>query len=457
MCRSYSAKQTSDLVTLQRRQQQQQHSRRLHPSIHTQTRSTANHYIQMLRHRRKALQVVKNLDAFPKTAEECTETTTTGGTFSVLSLSIVMWLLVMEVMYYMETTFTFSFTPDTDFTQKLKINVDITVAMPCRFVGADVLDLTGQQVMTFGSLEMEDTWWVLDPDQRVHFEGVQRVNSYLREQFHSIHEILWRSGYTNIFGDMPRRRIIPEKETDSCRIYGSLDFNKVAGNFHITAGKSIPLPRGHAHLAFLMDQSDYNFTHRINKLSFGDPAPGIVHPLEGDEAITTKNLMSYQYFLSVVPTYVNTYSHRGSSFQYSVAEQEREIAHDKDSHGNPGIYFKYDVSALKVEVREHHEPFLAFITRLCGIVGGVIACSGLISTFIALMIDCLTCRFFRHSKTLSPDEEPCLSSHQHTPTTLIITPELKAVTPTLQVTNTTAGPQTTPTSTSQLTSRTQSL
>ena len=27
------------------------------------------------------------------------------------------------------------------------------------------------------------------------------------------------------------------EELDSCRIYGKLDVNKVAGNFHITAGK----------------------------------------------------------------------------------------------------------------------------------------------------------------------------------------------------------------------------
>lgn len=54
-------------------------------------------------------------------------------------------------------------------------------------------------------------------------------------------------------------------------------------------GKTIPLPRGHAHLAVFMDDKDYNFTHRISKLSFGDPAPGIVHPLEGDEEVADKS------------------------------------------------------------------------------------------------------------------------------------------------------------------------
>lgn len=358
----------------------------------------------MLRHRKKTLQAVRQLDAFPKTSKECVETTTTGGTVSVISHILMIWLIVMESMYYMETKFTYTFTPDTAFTEKLKINVDITVAMPCKFVGADVLDMTGEQVMTFGELELEDTWWTLDPEQQIHFEGVQRVNSYLRDQFHSIHELLWRSGYTNIFGDMPQRRFFPNTMKDACRLTGSLGINKVAGNFHITAGKTIPLPRGHAHLAVFMDDKDYNFTHRINKFSFGEPAPGIIHPLEGDEQIADKNHMTYQYFVTVVPTIVNTYSHRGSSFQYSVAEQAREISHEKNSHGTPGIFFKYDTSALKVEVLEHHESVIAFLTRLCGVIGGVFTCSGMINRIISIFVNCFTCRYFKKSSKIIVEE-----------------------------------------------------
>lgn len=358
----------------------------------------------MLRHRKKTLQAVRQLDAFPKTSKECVETTTTGGTVSVISHILMIWLIVMESMYYMETKFTYTFTPDAAFTEKLKINVDITVAMPCKFVGADVLDMTGEQVMTFGELELEDTWWTLDPEQQIHFEGVQRVNSYLRDQFHSIHELLWRSGYTNIFGDMPQRRFFPNTMKDACRLTGSLGINKVAGNFHITAGKTIPLPRGHAHLAVFMDDKDYNFTHRINKFSFGEPAPGIIHPLEGDEQIADKNHMTYQYFVTVVPTIVNTYSHRGSSFQYSVAEQAREISHEKNSHGTPGIFFKYDTSALKVEVLEHHESVIAFLTRLCGVIGGVFTCSGMINRIISIFVNCFTCRYFKKSSKIIVEE-----------------------------------------------------
>ena len=45
------------------------------------------------------------------------------------------------------------------------------------------------------------------------------------------------------------------------------------------------MPHGHIHISAFMTDRDYNFTHRINKFSFGGPSPGIVHPLEGDEKI----------------------------------------------------------------------------------------------------------------------------------------------------------------------------
>lgn len=52
-------------------------------------------------------------------------------TVSVFSFAIIFWLIYSEIQYYMDSKFIFKFSPDTDFDEKLKINVDITVAMPC--------------------------------------------------------------------------------------------------------------------------------------------------------------------------------------------------------------------------------------------------------------------------------------------------------------------------------------
>lgn len=70
------------------------------------------------------------------------------------------------------------------------------------------------------------------------------------------------------------------------RFHGNVRVNKVTGNLHIIAGKSLPLKGGHAHLSFVGDHLRYNFSHRINHLSFGDMKVGFINVLDGDEFIT---------------------------------------------------------------------------------------------------------------------------------------------------------------------------
>ena len=152
-----------------------------------------------------------------------------------------------------------------------------------------------------------------------------------------------------------------------------MSLNKVEGNFHITAGKSVPLLRGHAHLSGFMDEKEYNFTHRIDQFGFGKPHAGIVHPLAGDEKIASKSkfinfivlyetivclvfhkhtfsslitmiyflsdYMNYQYFIQIVPTDIQTLIGSWPTFQYSVKEQAREVGnYAAGSSGIPGNF-----------------------------------------------------------------------------------------------------------------------
>ena len=82
--------------------------------------------------------------------------------------------------------------------------------------------------------------------------------------------------------------------------------------------------------------------------------------------------MNYQYFVQVVPTDIQTLSGVYPTYQYSVKEQGREIDHGTNSHGVPSIFFKYDMSALKVIVRQDREPVAHFLVRLCAGVGGLV-------------------------------------------------------------------------------------
>ena len=199
---------------------------------------------------------------------------------------LVFILIYNEWTYFLNPDPVFKFVPDADFSAKLQINIDMTVAMPCDSMGADILDSTNQNTFTFGRLKEENTWFELDRLQRQHFDSIKMFNAYLREEFHAIHHLLWKSGSNALYGELPERRQKPDEPFDACRVHGSLTLNKVSGNFHIAAGKSVPLMRGHAHLTTLFDDQDANFTHRIDRFSFGDPHGSIIQPLEGDEKIT---------------------------------------------------------------------------------------------------------------------------------------------------------------------------
>ena len=86
--------------------------------------------------------------------------------------------------------------------------------------------------------------------------------------------------------------------------------------------------------------------------------------------------MLYQYFVDIVPTEVNTFLGRLTTYQYSVKDHERPIDHHKGSHGIPGIFFKYDVSALKVQVTQERDSPIQFIVRLCATIAGICVISG---------------------------------------------------------------------------------
>ncbi|XP_012278146.1 endoplasmic reticulum-Golgi intermediate compartment protein 2 [Orussus abietinus] len=350
----------------------------------------------MLRRRNVNLKTVKKLDAFPKVPETCVEQSAVGGTFSVLSFFIIIYLIFSELSYFLDSRLQFKFEPDVDIDSKLKINIDITVAMRCNSIGADVLDTTNQHVMGLDQLQEEDTWWELTSDQRAHFEALKHMNSYLREEYHAIHELLWKSNQITLLSEMPKRTYEPLHAPDACHIYGSVELNKVAGNFHITAGKSISLPRGHIHISAYMTDRDYNFTHRIHRFSFGEPSPGIVHPLEGDEKITHDNMMLYQYFVEVVPTDIHTLLRSSKTYQYNVKDHYRPIDHLKGSHGIPGIFFKYDTSALKVKVIYERDSLSQFLVKLCATIGGVYVTSGLLNNLVQFLWQVINYHFLKN-------------------------------------------------------------
>lgn len=106
------------------------------------------------------------------------------------------------------------------------------------------------------------------------------------------------------------------------------------------------------------------------------------------------------YYIEVVPTDIETFASHIKTYQYSVKENVRAISkraiinsyletnlnsltdHDHGSHGMPGIYIKYDMSALKVLVLLGRENVIKMTIRLCSVIAGIIVISGFVNTIL---------------------------------------------------------------------------
>jgi len=117
-----------------------------------------------------------------------------------------------------------------------------------------------------------------------------------------------------------------------------------------------------------------NLSHVITKFSFGPYFPDITQPLDYSLELGNEPFVAYHYFLSIVPTtYVAPRSPPLITNQYSVTHYVRPVIH---GHGTPGIFFKFDLDPLAVEVNQRTTSFIQFIIRVIGVVGGVWVCFG---------------------------------------------------------------------------------
>uniref|UniRef100_A0A3P9QG89 Endoplasmic reticulum-Golgi intermediate compartment protein n=1 Tax=Poecilia reticulata TaxID=8081 RepID=A0A3P9QG89_POERE len=339
--------------------------------------------------RRKALSLVKELDAFPKVADSYMETSASGGTVSIIAFSAMAILAILEFFVYRDTWMKYEYEVDKDFSRLAFID---TLAC-CIVIGYNtgfppkLYKPGGPPGLTYSPVIFE-----LSPQQRLWQRTLRLLQSRLREE-HALQEVLYKTLLKGAPTALPPREDAPNEPLDACRIHGHAYVNKVAGNLHITVGKPIHHPQGHAHIAAFVSHEAYNFSHRIDHLSFGEEVPGIINPLDGTEKITYNNNQMYQYFITVVPTKLNTHLISADTHQFSVTERERVINHAAGSHGVSGIFVKYDTSSLMVTVSEQHMALGRFLVRLCGIVGGIFSTTGMLHGLVGFCFDIVCCRF----------------------------------------------------------------
>lgn len=177
-----------------------------------------------------------------------------------------------------------------------------------------------------------------------------------------------RDGYIDDLNEQSQNK-------EGCNLHGTIQVQKVAGNFHFGVGRNFQQAQMHVHDLMPLRNININLTHTINHLSFGTDYPGRKNPLDELERLQTHRTSMYQYFLKVVPT---IYEYLGkeeivNTNQYSVTDYKRDLEGGWDERGKlPGVFFFYDVSPIMVHYKESHTPLYHFITEICAIVGGAV-------------------------------------------------------------------------------------
>ena len=177
---------------------------------------------------------------------------------------------------------------------------------------------------------------------------------------------------------------LQEQEGEGCQVYGYLLVNKVAGNFHFAPGKSFQQHSMHVHDFQLFKKTYFNMSHTIHSLSFGNPYPGLVNPLDGVSKYSNDPSAScmFQYFVKIVPTRYQSLSGKTIlTNQFSVTENQREVRLGV-SAGLPGVFFMYDLSPIMVKYTEVSKSLAHFLTGVCAIVGGVFTVAGIIDNLV---------------------------------------------------------------------------
>ncbi|EEH50048.2 uncharacterized protein PADG_06127 [Paracoccidioides brasiliensis Pb18] len=344
---------------------------------------------------------LRTFDAFPKTKPTYTSSTRRGGQWTVVVFVLCALLSISELRTWYKGVENHHFSVEKGISRELQLNLDIVVAMTCDALRINVQDAAGDRILASDMLNKEPTSWAAwNRELNVALSGGGREYQTLAEEDagrlmeqeedmhvgHALGEA--RRSHKRKFPKGPKLK--RGEMPDSCRIYGSLEGNKVQGDFHITA-------RGHGYFEFgeHLDHHAFNFSHMITELSFGPHYSTLLNPLDKTMSTTPFNFYKYQYYMSIVPTIytragtVDPYSQvlpdpstispsqrKNTIFtnQYAVTSRSHELP-DVQFHV-PGIFFKYNIEPILLIISEERGSLLALLVRLVNVMAGVVVAGG---------------------------------------------------------------------------------
>lgn len=339
------------------------------------------------------MQALKSLDAFPRAEEHLLQKTKSGAFVSIVGLVIMATLFFHELTYYISTYTIHQMEVDLKRGETLPIHINMTFpSLPCDVLSVDAIDMSGKH-----EVDLDTNIWKLRLNSNGHIIGTEYLSDLVEKEHaahghddhkdhheESDHKVELHT-FDKEAEDMIKKVKQALANREGCRVYGVLDVQRVAGNFHISVhGLNIFV----AQMIF-EGSSHVNVSHIIHDLSFGPKYPGIHNPLDGTMRILRGASGTFKYYIKIVPTEYKYISKEVlPTNQFSVTEYFSPI--NEFDRKWPAVYFLYDLSPITVTIREERRSFLHFITRLCAILGGTFALTGMLDRWMYRFIEAVT-------------------------------------------------------------------
>ncbi|KXZ47245.1 hypothetical protein GPECTOR_36g10 [Gonium pectorale] len=340
---------------------------------------------------------LRALDAYPKINEDFFTKTMSGGIITIVASVVMVLLFLSELKLYLTTQSTHELSVDIGRGEKIQIH-DHDVykqrlsanGSPVKAVEKHNVDATKKKVAAVNGTAADNTTaapacgscYGAEDKQGDCCNTCDEVRAAYRRKGWALSNV---DHIEQCAHDLYTESI-KEQAGEGCHMWGMLEVNKVAGNFHFAPGRSYQQGSMHVHDIAPFGDAVIDFRHTVHKLSFGEGYPGMKNPLDGIKAghHSASATGMFQYFLKVVPTsYTDINNKTLATNQFSVTENFREAAGGAGGGKTlPGVFFFYDLSPIKVRIVEHSSSFLSFLTSVCAIVGGVFTVSGIVDAFI---------------------------------------------------------------------------
>lgn len=180
-----------------------------------------------------------------KTKPTYTTASRRGGQWTIFIFLFCSALVCSELVSWYRGTENHHFSVEKGVSQEIQLNLDVVVATPCHMLRVNMQDAVGDFILAAELLHKEETSWDAW-NREMNFKGKGGSRQYQTlsaEDEVRIAEQEEDQHVGHVLGEVRRswKRQFPpgpklkrKDVVDSCRIYGSLEGNKVQANFHIT-------------------------------------------------------------------------------------------------------------------------------------------------------------------------------------------------------------------------------